>query len=62
MLVDLEGDNRRVLTCVGEVLARCEVCQAFEKAPHAPVTGTSTVAMSNEKSQVDLLFLDDITA
>ena len=42
--------------------ARCEVCQASEKAPRAPAVGTSTVALSNEKLQVDLLFLDNIIA
>ena len=43
-------------------MAQCEVCQAFDKVPRDPAAGTSTVAMFNEKSQVDLLFLDDIIA
>ena len=62
MLVDSESDNRHLPTCVDEFLARCEVCQAFEKAPRAPVAETSTVATFNEKLQADLLFLDDIIA
>ena len=45
---------------MGEVPDRCEVCQGFEKAPHAPAAGTSSVAMFNEKLQADLLFLDGI--
>ena len=34
-----------LLTCVDEELRQCEVCQDFEKAPHAPVAGTSTGAV-----------------
>ena len=48
------GDNTRLITCADEVLARCEVCQAFEQAPHAPVAGTSTAAMLNQKLQEDI--------
>ena len=62
VLVDSEGDNIYLLTCVDEVSARREVSRAFEEAPHAPVAGTSTVAKFNEKSQVGRLFLDDIVA
>ena len=51
-----------LLTFVDEVLARCEVGQAFEKAPHAPAAGISTVAAFNEKLQIDLLLLGDIVA
>ena len=48
--------------CVDEMLAQREVCQAFEKAPRAPLAGTSAVAAFNEKLQVDLLLLVDIVA
>ena len=51
-----------LITCADEVLARCEVFHAFEKAPHVPEAGTSTVAMFNEKLQVELLFFDDVMA
>ena len=43
-----------------EVLAQCEVCRAFDTAPNVPVAGTSTVAMFNEKLELDLWFLGDI--
>ena len=49
-------------TCVDEVLKQREVCQAFGKAPHAPVAGIPTVNVFNEKLQADLLFLVDIIA
>ena len=62
VLVDSERDNMHLLTCADEVLARCEVCRAFGKAPHAPVAGASTVAAFNVKLQVDLLFLGDVIA
>ena len=55
-LVDSEWNNMQLLTRVDEVLAQCEVCQAFEKAPRALVAGTSTAAMINEKLQADSLF------
>ena len=51
-----------LITCADELLARCEACQAFEKAPHVPAAGTSAAAMFNEKLQADLLFLGDIIA
>ena len=51
-----------VLTCVGEVLERCEVCRACAKAPHVPVAGASTASMIKGKSQVDLPSLDDVVA
>ena len=51
-----------LLTCVGEVLTRREVCLAFEKAPRAPATGGSTVAVFNGKLQVGHLSLDDTIA
>ena len=40
---------------VDEVLGQCEICRAFDKAPHIPIVGTSTAPMFNEKVQVGLL-------
>ena len=62
MLVDSEGNNLDLITCVGEVLARPEAGQAFEKAPHTPAAGASTAAVFNEKLQAAPLFLDDAIA
>ena len=62
VLVDSEGGNMHSLTCADEVLARCEGCQAFERAPHAPAGGTSNVAMFNEEVQADFSFFGDIIA
>ena len=53
---------RGLLHYVGEVLGRCEICRASDKAPHVPIAGTSTAAMFNEQVQVDLLFMDEIIA
>ena len=39
----------RLLASADGVLARREVCQAFEDAPDAPAAGPSTVATFNEK-------------
>ena len=47
---------------VDSVLENCEARRAFDKAPHLPVAGTSSVSCFNERVQVDLLFLDDIIA
>ena len=51
-----------LLTCADEVLAQCEVCQAFEKASHIPAAGTSTAAMFNANLPADLLLLGDVIA
>ena len=45
---------------VNQVLETCDVCGAFDKAPHVPIAGTATVSAFNEKVQADLLFLDDL--
>ena len=45
---------------VDEVLERCEVCRAFDKDPHVPIIGTSTVPMFHGKLRVDLPLLGDI--
>ena len=42
---------------VDQVLETCDVCRAFDKAPHIPIDGTTTVSAFNEKVQVGLLFL-----
>ena len=62
VLVDSDGDNMHVLTCVDGVLERCDKCRPLDKAPHVPVAGTSTVFRFNEKSREDLLFSGDIIA
>ena len=51
-----------VLACVDAASKQCEVRRVVDKAPHAPVAGTSTMAMFNEKLRVDLSSLDDIIA
>ena len=51
-----DEDNMNLLTCAREVLEQREARRAFEKAPRAPIAGTSAVAMFNEKLQVDLPF------
>ena len=45
-----------------DAVAQCDVCKAFGKAPHPPVSGTSSVSMFNPRLQMDLLFLDDTVA
>ena len=60
VLVDAGGDNLSLLRHVEQVVSQCDVCKAFEKAPRTPIAGTPTVAMFNEKLQVDLLLLDDL--
>ena len=42
-----------------EGVNRCEVFQAFGKAPHLPVEGPPSVSALDEKIQVDLPFSDD---
>ena len=47
---------------VDEASERREVYRASDKARHVPIAGTSAVSTSNEKLQVDLLFLYDLIA
>ena len=54
--------SRWLIAHLDGVLGNCEVCRAFDKAPHLPVAGASSVSCFNERAQVDLLFLDDIIA
>ena len=49
VLVDAEGDTQSLLQHVGEVASQCDNCKAFEKAPHIPIAGTSSVSMFNER-------------
>ena len=51
-----------VATTADEVLGQCKVRRAFDKAPHAPIAGTPTASVSNEKLQADLLFPGDLIA
>ena len=60
--MDAEGDTQYLVQHVGDVVAQCDVRKAFEKAPHIPISGTSSASTSNERLQMDLLFLGDIIA
>ena len=60
--MDSDSGNAHRVNYVDEVLGRCEVRRASDKAPHVPISGTPTASMFNEKVQVDLLFLGDIVA
>ena len=40
---------------MGEVLRKCEICPAFDKAPYLRAAGTSPGLPRNEKFQADLL-------
>ena len=45
-----------------DVVAQCDVCKAFEKAPHIPISGTSSASMLYERMRKKSLFLSDIIA
>ena len=62
VLVDAEGDTQSLIQHVGDVVSQRDASKEFEKAPHVPISGTSSVSMFNERLQMDLLFLDDIIA
>ena len=47
---------------VDEVSEHCEVCRAFDEAPHAPIAGIFAVSMFSEKLSADLLFWGDLVA
>ena len=55
-VLESDGDNLHLLTCVDEVLEQRDVCRAFDRAPNAPVARTPAVALSDENLQADLPF------
>ena len=62
VLVDAEGGAQSLIQHVDGVASQCDACTALAKAPHIPISGTSTVSMFNERFQMDLLFLEGIIA
>ena len=62
VLVGAEGGISYLPLHVDEVRGHRDVGRAFDGAPHVPIVGTSTLSMSNEQVQDDLLFLDNIVA
>ena len=47
---------------MGEALRQCDVCRAFNGAPHLPVTRTSSASPFDEELQVALLCRGDTIA
>ena len=41
-------------------MEHCDVCKAFERAPHVAIARAAAVSTFYDKSQVDLQFLDDL--
>ena len=59
-MAEADGRTNSLVQYEDEVVGNCDVCRAFDSAPSIPVAGTSSVSASNEKLQIDLLFLGDI--
>ena len=51
-----DGGMSHLVNHVDDVLENCDVCRAFDKAPHLPTAGASAVPTFNGKAQVGLLF------
>ena len=49
ILVDSDGGMSHLVAHVDSVLETCEVCRAFDKAPHLPIAGTSSVSCFNKR-------------
>ena len=60
VLVDTDGDTQPPIRHAGDVVSQRDTCKASEKAPHIPISGTSSVSMFSDRLQMDLLFLDVI--
>ena len=54
VLADSECGNSNLVNFADDVLEHCDVCKAYEKAPHVPIAGTSPASTFNEKVQVGL--------
>ena len=62
LLVDSGRENMHLLNFAGNPSEHCEVCRALNKATHVPIAVTAAESMFNEKSKVDILFLNSIIA
>ena len=62
VLLYTDGDNAHLAAKVDEVLEQRGVSCPFDKAPHVPFAGASTVSMFDGKLRVDLPFFDDTIA
>ena len=62
VLVDAGGGTQSLVQHVDDVVAQCDVCKAFEKAPHIPTSGTASASMFNGRPKMDLLFSHDAIA
>ena len=60
VLVDSEGGDSHLANYVDEASENCDVCRAFDKAPHVPIAGAPAVPMFREKARVDLPCLGDL--
>ena len=56
VLVDAEGGAQCLMQHVDEVASQRDTCKAFEKAPHIPISGTSTVSTFDGRLHTGLLF------
>ena len=56
------GETLGFVNFADEGLELCEICLAFDIAPHIPIAGTSPVSMFGEELRANLLRLDDAIA
>ena len=61
VLLDSDGGMSHLVNRADGVLESCDMCRAFDKAPHVPIAGASAVSTFNEKVQGDLPFLGDLS-
>ena len=61
-MAEADGKANGLIPLVADVAREREICRAFYVAPAIPVACTPSASSSNEKVQVDLLFLGDLVA
>ena len=59
-LVDSAGGKTHLQNYMDEMSGHCEVCCAFDDAPHVPIAGTSTKSMLNWKVQAGPFLLGEL--
>ena len=62
VFAESDGGKVYLANYADEVSGQCDVCRAFDAAPHVPIAGTSTVSMFDGKLQADSLFLGNLIA
>ena len=61
-MVESDRGTMHLVNTADGFLGQCDFCRAFDKAPHAPITGLPAASMFNGGLRANLLFPGDAVA